>query len=141
GFLSGLSALAEAHGALLIADEIYTGLGRAGSMLVSAEQGSHVDLICLGKALGGGAAISACLGREEVMAAWGDPGGEAIHTSTFLGNPPACAAALAVLGELARTPVMTRVGEREQCFREALAAIPGVRVRGRGLLLGVEVGP
>lgn len=141
GFLARLSELARAHGALLIVDEIYTGIGRTGAMLLSTEQGAQVDLICIGKALGGGVAVSACLGREDVMAAWGDPGGEAIHTSTFLGNPPACAAALAVLEELAQQPVLARVREREARFREALCAIPGVAVRGRGLLLGVEVGP
>ena len=100
GFLRALGQLARRQGVLLIVDEIYTGLGRSGSLLLHREQGCEADLICLGKALGGGYAVSACLGRDEVMAAWGDPAGEAIHTSTFLGNPPACAAALATLAEI-----------------------------------------
>lgn len=141
-FLARLSALTHAHGALLIVDEIYTGLGRTGSLLRHVEQGCQADLICLGKSLGGGFPVSACLGRAEVMAAWGDPGGEAIHTSTFLGNPPACAAALAVLAELRAGQVPERARARGQALREALAPLAkqGVHVRGEGLLLGVSLG-
>jgi 4-aminobutyrate aminotransferase/(S)-3-amino-2-methylpropionate transaminase len=141
GFLPALGQLARQRGVLLIVDEIYTGLGRTGPLLLHHEQGAQADLICLGKALGGGVAISACLGREQVMAAWGDPGGEAIHTSTFLGNPPACAAALAVLGELKESNIGERALERGARLSTILSSLRGVRVRGRGLLLGVEVGP
>lgn len=141
GFLKALSQRARALGLLVIVDEIYTGLGRAGSMLYHQAEGAEADLICLGKALGGGVPISACLGREEVMAAWGDPGGEAIHTSTFLGNPLASAAALAMLEQLTQTDVGARASERGAKLMQALSEIPDVRVRGRGLLVGVEVGP
>lgn len=142
GFLAALSEIARRHGALLIVDEIYTGLGRAGALLLHREHGCEADLICLGKALGGGFAVSACLGREGVMAAWGDPGGEAIHTSTFLGNPPACAAALACLSVLESEGIGKACLEREQALRRALEPLAphGVQVRGRGLLLGVEMG-
>ena len=74
------------------------------------------------------------------MAAWGDPAGEALHTSTFLGNPIACAAALATLDELSARDVGALFREREAQLREALASVPDVHVRGRGLLLGVELG-
>lgn len=141
GFLKVLCERARALGLLVIVDEIYTGLGRAGSTLYHQTEGAEADLICLGKALGGGVPISVCLGREEVMAAWGDPGGEAIHTSTFLGNPPACAAALAMLQELKKSDVGARAVERGEKLTQALRAIDGVQVRGQGLLIGVEVGP
>jgi 4-aminobutyrate aminotransferase/(S)-3-amino-2-methylpropionate transaminase len=141
GFLRALGELGHRHGLVVIADEIYTGLGRTGPMFLSVSEGLEADLLCLGKGLGGGFPISACIGREEVMAAWGDPAGEALHTSTFLGNPVACAAALATLRELATQDVGGLALGREQALRRALATIPGVRVRGRGLLLGVELGP
>jgi 4-aminobutyrate aminotransferase/(S)-3-amino-2-methylpropionate transaminase len=139
GFLKAASELARARGLIVIADEIYTGLGRTGPLLLHVEQGVHADLVCLGKGLGGGFPISACLGREEVMAAWGDPAGEALHPSTFLGNPIACAAARATLRELAMHGVDAQ--GRERALRAALARLPGVSVRGAGLLLGVELGP
>jgi 4-aminobutyrate aminotransferase/(S)-3-amino-2-methylpropionate transaminase len=139
GFLKALGELAHARGLLLVVDEIYTGLGRAGATLLSRSMRCDADLICLGKGLGGGFAISACLGREEVMAAWGDPASEAIHTSTFLGNPPACAAALATLAEMARCDAGALACERGERLRRALAGLPGIRLRGAGLLLGVEL--
>ncbi len=141
GFLHALGELARARGLLLIVDEIYTGLGRCGALLEHRRQGAEADLICLGKALGGGFPISACLGRAEIMAAWGDPAGEALHTSTFLGNPPACAAALVTLAELAVTDVPALAEARGQRLRAALSALPGVTLQGRGLLLGVRVAP
>ncbi|HEY6881914.1 MAG TPA: aminotransferase class III-fold pyridoxal phosphate-dependent enzyme, partial [Polyangiales bacterium] len=116
-----------------IVDEIYTGLGRTGSLFRHLDEGVEADLICLGKGLGGGFPISACLGRQEVMAAWGDPAGEALHTSTFLGNPIACAAARATLRELGTLDVRSR----ERALREALH---GFAIRGAGLLLGIELG-
>jgi 4-aminobutyrate aminotransferase/(S)-3-amino-2-methylpropionate transaminase len=141
GFLRALSEFARARGLLLIVDEIYTGLGRSGALLEHRRQGCEADLICLGKALGGGFPVSACLGREEIMAAWGDPAAEALHTSTFLGNPPACAAALATLAELTAQDAPALAEARGQRLRTALSALPGVAVQGRGLLLGVRVAP
>ncbi len=133
GFLRAATERARARGLLVIVDEIYTGLGRTGPRYRHLEEGVHADLICLGKGLGGGFPISACLGREEVMAAWGDPAGEALHTSTFLGNPLACAAARATLRELDKLDVR----RPEQALRAALKGFP---IRGAGLLLGVELG-
>ncbi|MFM2415743.1 MAG: hypothetical protein RL385_466, partial [Pseudomonadota bacterium] len=133
GFLAEAAALAHARGMLVVVDEIYTGLGRTGSVFLHTEFGIAADLICLGKALGGGVPISACIGRNEVMAAWGDPASEAIHTSTFLGNPPACAAALASLH-------MHEIPAREAVYRAAFSALSDVEeVVGRGLLLGLTL--
>src|SRR5207237_1654166 len=70
-FLPELRRACDEAGALLVADEIWTGLGRSGSWLASLESGVVPDLICLGKGLGAGLPISACVGKERVMNAWG----------------------------------------------------------------------
>lgn len=142
GFLRELGALCRARGALLIADEIMTGLGRTGHLLLSIAMGAEPDIVCLGKALGGGQPVSACVGRGDVMAAWGDPGGEALHTGTFLGNPVGCAAALAALRVLTDEDLATRalrVGERWQGELQTLTArhTSIEAVRGIGLLQGI----
>ncbi len=142
GFVAGLAALCREHDVLLIADEVLTGLGRTGAMLRSVADGAVPDLICLGKALGGGMPISACIGRADVMAAWGEPSQEALHTGTFFGQPVACAAALAAL-ELTDTLQLAaraqRVGERFAAQLKARLAGRAVDVRGAGLLVGVEL--
>ena len=135
-FLPRLRALCDRAGALLIVDEIWTGLGRAGSWLACGESGVVPDLLCLGKGLGGGLPISACIGSKEVMAEWGKHGGTAIHTATHFGFPLACASALATLHVAPERdlPVRARyVGAR---FIAALEEA-GITVRGRGLMLGV----
>jgi 4-aminobutyrate aminotransferase / (S)-3-amino-2-methylpropionate transaminase / 5-aminovalerate transaminase len=140
GFLEALAAAARERGALLVADEIWTGLGRSGKMLCSAD--ARPDLICLGKGLGGGLPLSAVLGRREVMAAW-QRSEEVVHTSTFAGAPLACAAGLATLDVLRRERLAERADHVGAIFRrhltDALGGLPGVRVRGRGLMLGVEL--
>ena len=88
GWLAGLIQAAHANGCLVIFDEIYTGFGRTGTPFAFQDdslEGERPDLLCVGKALGGGFPISACLGTAEVMDAWGGSKGEAIHTQTFLG--------------------------------------------------------
>ena len=92
GFLRDLASLVREAGALLIFDEIFTGLGRTGSLFACLQEDMLPDLLCLGKGLGGGLPLSACVGPRDVMEAWPPSGGEAIHTSTFLGHPLACAA-------------------------------------------------
>ncbi len=143
GFLRGLRAACDESGALLIADEIWTGLGRSGAWLASVEAGVTADVVCLGKGLGGGLPISACVGREDVMRAWDARGGGAIHTATHFGAPTACVAALATLAELrrARLPARaTRVGARWMAnLGRVLEGHGAVAVRGRGLMVGVEV--
>ncbi|MHB1191716.1 MAG: aspartate aminotransferase family protein [Longimicrobiales bacterium] len=144
GFMAGLSALARDRGALVVADEIFTGMGRCGTLYASERVGLEPDLVCLGKTLGGGLPLSACIGRRQVMDAWPESGGEAIHTSTFLGHPLACAAGLAVLDALDGEGVPERAEALGQTLvkelRAVLAGTDGVaEVRGLGLMVGIEL--
>jgi len=140
-FLPVLRAACDRAGALLVVDEIWTGLGRGGAWLVSVAQGAVPDVVCLGKGLGGGLPVSACIGSSEAMAPWGAHGGSTIHTATHFGAPLACAAALATLDALEKGDLAARardVGARWTArLREATRG-RGVReVRGRGLMVGV----
>ena len=144
GYLAALAELAWDAKALLIFDEIYTGLGRTGALFAFLHEGVVPDLLCLGKGLGGGLPLSACVGSARIMNAWPPSRGEAIHTSTFLGNPLACAAGIAFLEELERGDLVNRsrtLGEALlNGLQEALAGIPEVNeVRGRGLFIGVDL--
>ena len=144
GFMAAVGEMAADAGALVIADEVLTGVGRCGSVLASERVGLQPDIVCLGKALGGGLPVSACLAPARVMDAWPPSSGEAIHTSTFLGHPLGCAAALAVLdvmehegvpraAEALGTALRSRLGER-------LGDVTSVgTVRGLGLLVGIEL--
>ena len=144
GFLAQLAAQTRARGALLIADEIFTGMGRTGSLFGCEHDGIVPDLICLGKALGGGMPLSACCGPRELMEAWPPSTGEAIHTSTFLGHPLSCAGGLgflAVLEEDGLAGRARRLGDYALGYLKAeLEGSSRVEeVRGRGLMLGVEL--
>ncbi len=143
GFVAELARLARAHGALLVADEIWTGMGRGGSLVHSLAGGVVPDLLCLGKGLGASFPISACLGTGRAMSAWAR-GGSVVHTSTHAGAPFACAAALATIDAVRSQDLGARaaaVGRRFQdALRSALAGDSRVReVRGAGLLVGMEM--
>ena len=143
GFLASLREACDASGALLVADEIWTGLGRTGAILSSVAAGVLPDLVCLGKGLGSGMPISACVGRARVMEAWGAHGGSAIHTATHFGAPLACAAASATLDALTLEKLDVRAREVGERWVDALVERTqgqGVNaVRGRGLMVGVEL--
>jgi len=144
GFLGRLAELTHAAESLLIFDEIFTGLGRTGVVFEYEREGVLPDLVCVGKALGGGLPLSACLGSREVMDAWPESGGEALHTSTFLGHPLSCATALAFLDVLEEENLAARALDLGDHIvgrlRDALSTLGGVRqIRGRGLLIGVEL--
>lgn len=143
GYLRGLREVCRTAGVLLILDEIYTGFGRTGTMFAAEYENVEADITCLGKALGNGFPISAIVARAGVMDAWPATTGEALHTSTSLGNPMACAAALANIAalELADLPgrardVGAQLGPRLQRLRSSAQVSD---VRGRGLMWGVEV--
>jgi|HubBroStandDraft_2_1064218.scaffolds.fasta_scaffold45461_1 4-aminobutyrate aminotransferase-like enzyme len=143
-FLPALRAACDRTGALLVSDEIWTGLGRSGSWLASVDAGVVPDVVCLGKGLGGGLAISACIGSARAMAPWGAHGGTTIHTATHFGAPIHCAAALATLEALDRDALPARalrVGERWMRRLRDVAKGPGGlgEVRGRGLMIGIAL--
>lgn len=135
GWLAGLTERARARGALVAFDEVQSGMGRTGRWFVAEEV--VPDLLCVGKALGGGYPISACLGTRAVMDAWGASQGEALHTQTFLGHPVGCAAALAVLDVL-EGGMLDAVVSRGAFLRDVLIR-RGFPVRGRGLMLAATV--
>lgn len=137
GFLPALRALADERDVLLVVDEIWTGMGRSGQMLASAPV--LPDVLCLGKGLGGGVPISACVGRARVMDAWGGHGGTRIHTGTHFGSPPACAAALATIATLRARDLPARARELGAVWERELRAACGDRahVHGAGLMVGV----
>lgn len=142
-FLPSLRQACDEAGALLVCDEIWTGLGRSGAWLASVDAGVVPDVVCLGKGLGGGLPISACVGSERAMQAWGAYGGTTIHTATHFGAPLACAAALASLDALEqeRLPERARaVGERwMRRLAERTQGRGVTQVRGRGLMIGVAL--
>jgi 4-aminobutyrate aminotransferase/(S)-3-amino-2-methylpropionate transaminase len=140
-FLPALAAACARAGALLVCDEIWTGLGRSGAWLASLDAGTVPDLVCLGKGLGSGFPISACIGSESAMAAWGVHGGATIHTATHFGAPVACTAAIATLNAVAEEGLVDRARTVGASFLEQLRQRTtgrGVKdVRGRGLMVGV----
>jgi 4-aminobutyrate aminotransferase / (S)-3-amino-2-methylpropionate transaminase / 5-aminovalerate transaminase len=143
GFLGALASVAHHHGALLVADEIWTGLGRTGQWLLSVADGVEPDLVCLGKGLGGGVPVSACVGKAEIMQAWSQEA-EVVDTSTFAGAPLACAAALAALEVLENDHLVERAATVGERFSRELAAglsgCPVQDVRGAGLMIGIDFG-
>jgi 4-aminobutyrate aminotransferase/(S)-3-amino-2-methylpropionate transaminase len=143
GFLQALRTACDRAGTLLVCDEIWTGLGRSGAWLAALGSGVVPDLFCLGKGLGGGLPVSACVGSAAAMAAWAAHGGTTIHTATHFGAPLACAAALATLDALEELNLSARahaVGGRWMGrLRERLGGAGVVEVRGSGLMVGIEL--
>ncbi len=144
-WLLELRELCDRRKLLLIADEVYTGFGRTGRWFACEHAGIVPDLLCVGKGMASGFPISACIGRAEVMDAWPRSSGEAIHTSTFLGHPTGCAAALASIAELERLGLVQRAATLSGDVGEMLARLaekvgPAVGdVRGLGLMWGIEL--
>jgi acetylornithine/N-succinyldiaminopimelate aminotransferase len=124
-------------GALLILDEIQTGLGRTGSLWAYEQTPVRPDVLTTAKALGGGLPVGACVVREE----FGEVLEAGDHGSTFAGGAVASAAALAVLDLLDDPALLRRVRELGAALREGLLEVEGVtEVRGRGLMIGIGLG-
>ena len=144
-FLPALRELADRFGILLVFDEIYTGFHRTGRRFACDHWQVQPDLICLGKALTSGFPLAACVGKAEIMdRAWPESGGEAIHTSTFLGNPLGCRMALASLELLEAEPWSERVAILGDHLRAGLLRLQsGAKnwggVHGLGLMQGIDV--
>ncbi|MGH3793269.1 MAG: ornithine--oxo-acid transaminase [Pseudonocardiaceae bacterium] len=141
GYLAGVRAACDEAGALLIADEIQSGLARTGDLLALDHEGVRADLYTLGKALGGGILpVSAVVGRRAVLGVL-RPGE---HGSTFGGNPLACAVGRAVVALLATGEFQARSRELGAHLHARLGELVGrgvARVTGRGLWAGIHITP
>jgi predicted acetylornithine/succinylornithine family transaminase len=137
-YLQGARRLCDERGALLMVDEVQTGLGRTGRWFAFQHVGVAPDVVTMAKALGNGVPIGACWARADVAAAF-EPGD---HATTFGGQPLAAAAARAVLAVMEQEDVPARATAAGARLAAALEALPGVTsVRGLGLLLAAELGP
>jgi ornithine--oxo-acid transaminase len=141
GYLRAIREICTRHNVMLILDEIQTGLGRTGKLLAEEHEGVEADLTLVGKALSGGFyPVSAVLSNSEVLGVL-NPGE---HGSTFGGNPLACAVARAALRVLVEEGMIENAAAMGAYFLDRLRAIrsPAVKeVRGRGLLIAVELDP
>jgi acetylornithine/N-succinyldiaminopimelate aminotransferase len=139
GFLEVLRDLCDEHGALLIFDEVQTGMGRTGHLYAYQGMGVIPDVLTTAKGLGSGVPAGAMLAKEEYAAL--TPGN---HGSTFGGNPLAMAAVKAVLGVVNDPVFLEEVRFKGAIFKNALELVaervPGAEVRGEGLLLGLDLG-
>jgi len=141
-FLPALRTICDEHKIILIADEIYTGFNRTGKLFASDHWNVVPDIICLGKALAGGFPLSICTAKSEIMDFWPESDGEAIHTSTFLGNPLGCAMALESISIHSDPSISNKVNQKGLLFRTALDNISHNskgKIRGLGLMLGIEI--
>lgn len=143
GWLAAVAGACRDAGVLLVADEIFTGLGRTGHWFAVEHDGVAPDLLVCGKALGGGLPVAAVVGRRALMDAWSSDG-EARHTATHVANPVACAAALAVLDALESDDLPARAARLGTRLAATLAPWPDrlpavAAVRGRGLLWALEL--
>jgi acetylornithine/succinyldiaminopimelate/putrescine aminotransferase len=135
-YLGAVRALCTERNALLMLDEVQTGLGRTGHWFAFQAQGLAPDVVTMAKALGNGMPVGACWARAEVAAAFG-PGD---HGSTFGGQPLALAAVRATLAVMEAEDVCGRARRAGQVLAAGLATLPGVvSVRGAGLLLAAQL--
>ncbi len=127
----------------MIFDEIFCGLARAGKWTTAFEV--KADIICLGKALGGGMPISACVGTEEVMAAWPENTGEARQTGTFFGHPLSCRIAKCIIQEIRDLELDKRANYLEEKVKREIGSQlkqidARASLRGAGLMLAFDLG-
>lgn len=137
-FLAGLRAICDRVGALLVLDEVQSGMGRTGKLFAHEHWGITADILCLAKGIANGLPLGAIVASEGVMN-WA-PGS---HASTFGGNPVACASALAVLDLLEEKYIVNAERRGRQLMaglRDLAPKHPAIRdVRGKGLMVGLEV--
>src|SRR5262249_6456445 len=136
GYLAAAREVTAAHGALLVLDEVQTGIGRTGHWFAHQADGIEPDVVTLAKGLGGGLPLGACLAFGEAA----DLLGPGSHGSTFGGNPVSCAAALAVLQTIEADELLDHVKLVSERLRRGIEALghPHIAgVRGAGLLLAI----
>lgn len=139
GFLQKLRERCTSVGALLIFDEVQTGMGRTATMFAFERYGVVPDILTLGKAFGGGMPLGAFVASADLMGCLANPA--LGHITTFGGHPVSCAAGLAALEVMEDEQLLPAVERKKQLFAAAMAAHPAVKeVRGEGLLLAVELG-
>ena len=137
-FLGSVQRLAREHGALLIIDEIQTGFGRCGSMFAFERFGLEPDIICMAKSVAGGFPMGITMGTERVFTSL-QPSS---HTSTFGGNPLACAAAVAAINEIRNRGLPERARVLGTRLMDGLLGIDSPRIReirGLGLMIAIEL--
>jgi len=141
GFLKRAAEICKARNVLFIADEIQTGLGRTGKLFACEYENVRPDMVVVGKSLGGGCyPVSAVLADREILGVF-KPGE---HGSTFGGNPLACAVARESLRVIREEKLVENAAERGRSFMEKLRKVRSrhiKEVRGRGLLIGIELHP
>ncbi len=140
GYLQALRKRCDEVGALLVFDEIQTGMGRTGAMFASLKYGVTPDIICLAKAFGGGMPLGAFVARHEIMDTLQE-NPVLGHITTFGGHPVCCAAGLAALEYLVDNRIVEEVEAKGALYEELLNNHPAVlEIRRTGLLLAVELG-
>lgn len=141
GYLRQAAEICRKHNVLFIADEIQTGLGRTGKLFACEHENVRPDMVIIGKSLGGGCyPVSAVLADREVLGVF-QPGQ---HGSTFGGNPLACAVARESLRVIREEKLVENAAERGAAFMDKLRKVRSrhiKQVRGRGLLIGLELHP
>ncbi len=140
GYLEALRSRCDEVGALLIFDEIQTGMGRTGEMFAMQKYGVVPDIVCLAKAFGGGMPLGAFVARHEIMDTLRE-NPVLGHITTFGGHPVCCAAGLAALRFLKEERVVEQVEAKGALYEQLLQGHPQVKeIRRSGLLLAVELG-
>jgi len=139
-FLPYLRRVCDAHGILLVVDEIQTGVGRTGKMWAVEHAGVEPDLLCAAKSIAAGMPLAAVIGRQEIL----DGIPESSIGGTFVGNPVCCAAALAVLDVIEEERLIERAGRIGKHLMTRLQAIQREsdcigEIRGMGAMVGVEI--
>jgi 4-aminobutyrate aminotransferase len=139
-FIHGLAEICRAHGILIVAEEVQSGVGRTGRWFASEHFGLDPDIAVIGKGLGSGMPVSALVARAELMDAWGPPG----HVFCTAANPVCCAAALATIAVVEEEGLMENARARGRQLVDGLAELAERHeaigdVRGLGLMLGVDL--
>lgn len=143
-FIKNLYEICKKYNVLMIADEVFTGFGRTGKWLAMDHIGVSADIVCIGKALGGGIPISACVASKEIFEAFQSSSFLPLHGSTFSGNPIACACALETIHQIESQNLLESSSKKGQIFLDKLLRLKQKYqligdVRGRGLLVAIEI--
>ena len=140
-YMEGIMDICRKHGILFVADEVYSGMGSSGEFLAVNHWGITPDILCLGKALGGGYPIAAVATRREIT---DETRGGVVFTGTFAGNLVGCAAGKATLDYIEKNDLISKTRELGSYMLESLGSISEWKqsigdVRGRGLTIGFEL--